>query len=123
MKLLLIIFTTVLLSCNKEENIAAVKDFYSLTSISCECNPFQLVPHQQQCRLDTNENILVVKTFGEVSSGLFLSDGIYPVSISNDTITINNKAYGFQDNGRYMSFDSGFPFGIGDFPVYEFTKN
>jgi len=123
MKFLLIIFTTVLLSCNKEENFSALKDFYSLTSISCECSPIQIVHHQQQCRLDTNQNILEVKTFGEVSSVLFLDEGIYPISISNDTITIDNRKYGFQDNGSFMTFDSGFPFGIADLPVYEFTKN
>lgn len=123
MKHFLIIFIAVLLSCNKDENFSAVKDFYSLTSISCKCSPIQIVQHQQQCRLDTNKNILVVKTFGEVSSGLFLEDGIYPISISNDIITIDNREYGFQDNGRFMSFDSGSPFGIADLPVYHFTKN
>jgi hypothetical protein len=123
MKYLLIIFTTVFLSCNKEEQFSPLKDFYSLTSISCECSLIQIVDHQQQCRLDTNENILVVKTFGDVSSGLFLSDGAYPISISNDIININSRAYRFQNDGMFMLLDSGSTTGIEDLPVYHFVKN
>jgi hypothetical protein len=123
MKHLPILFIFVFLSCNKEDNFPVREDFYSLTSISCECSPIQIVHHQQQCRLDTNQNILEVKTFGEVSSVLFLDEGVYPITISNDTITIDNRKYGFQDNGSFMTFDSGSPYGIADLPVYQFTKN
>ena len=123
MKHLLIIFIVVLLSCDKDENFTALEDFYSLTSISCECNRIQILPHQQQCSLDTNKNILVVKTFGKVSSGLFLSDGIYPISISDNVITIDKREFGFQKNVDFMSFDSGSPYGIVDFAVYTFVKN
>jgi hypothetical protein len=123
MKYLLIIFIAFLLSCSKEENFSPIKNFYSLTSIGCECDPINIVHHQQQCRLDTNENILIVKTFGKVSSELFLEDGVYPISISNNIITIDSIPYGFQNNERFMSFDSGSPIGIVDFHVYGFSKN
>lgn len=119
-----LLFFFTILSCSNSDEITPLDGYYSLTNISCECTPFDLVPHQQQCKLDIENNILSVRTFFEnEEQHVFLSEGEYDVIIDGEEINIDGKIYGLRTPENTLIFDSGFNSGIADLPVYFFKKN
>jgi len=60
--------------------------YYSLKTVSCYCDPPRTspLPHQEQCRLDLENNKLIIKTFGEDVNPLFLEEGEYSIGVYKD---------------------------------------
>ncbi len=128
--LFLFLLLSTVVSCSKDAEVyPQLEGFYSLIDIGCECEPFNIIPNQQQWRVDYEESVMDVRTFGNEVNHLFLEAGIYPInfdSISypgNVIIEIDGGNYGFRDDGRFMNIDQTITSGIADLPVHTFEKN
>ena len=116
MKYLKLFFISILsiLGCSKEESPVALSNYNSLESISCECDRIEIVPFQQQWRLNFIDSICEVKVFGVVEHGFIFDEGTYEFDLKDtvgvyqiafQVMKLNNRTFYYSDltNGFSIS--------------------
>jgi len=132
MKTLSIISITILLSaCSMNtENLGLTDEFWSLRSITCECNPLTLENGEHEWRFDLENNQIIIKNNTDKRPDWLRDSGAYPITIDGDFINFEGGTYKLTIDGNNLTFDSnwliteeGEVIQSIDAPIYSFEKD
>jgi len=132
MKTLLLIFSCIIfLGCSKIEEPTPLEGYYSLES--CICGITEIIPFQQQIKLDFDNSVLDVVVFNDQEErSVLFKDGTYNFEVldTNQIQVLNEESLTFcyQKNQNSLTFSlpcpSSPPSSLADaFSVFNYAKN
>ena len=102
----LLLFSFCVISCSKQQDFLPLEDFYSLESVGCLCPNLEIVPQQQQWKLNFDENELEVIVQGDIKNWMILDQGFYRFEIKDSITNFGDSTIFFSVNNRNFWFSS-----------------